>query len=59
MTNQSRCGQRNLFPEERIPWESLCSDLQQAVEETLSLLLEDVATSLPQPMQQESELDHV
>lgn len=59
MTTQSQSGQRNLFPEERILWKSFSSDLQEAIEEILSLLLEDAATQLPQPMQQESESDHV
>ena len=53
--------QATLFPDEVLTWETLPDDLQQAVQEILSLMLEQVLDQLAteQPVnQQDIEVDH-
>lgn len=62
MTDDSRNRQRTFFPDDLLTWATLPNNLQQAVQEILSLMLEQVleqqATEHP-VNQQDSEVHHV
>jgi hypothetical protein len=51
--------QATLFPDEVLTWETLPDDLQQAVQEIVSLLLEQALSHWPQVHHQEPETNHV